>query len=147
MPVGEQGIVDTILSFAANEAVEAGYSEISRAHLLIALSRISEAQDSPDSAAIGDLKREFDQLGVDPRSFRRRLRAILGRRDRKPSSNTIHRSVACKAVFAVAQRDAAEAREPLTPVWLLRSVFACLADEVPRVAAKNGSADDIPFEL
>ncbi|MCI0653468.1 MAG: hypothetical protein L0Y39_03185 [Methylococcaceae bacterium] len=146
MPVEEKEIVDAIVTLAAEEAVEAGYVQISTAHLLIALSRISEAQELRDSAAIRELNREFEQLGIEPRIFRRRLRAILGRRNEKPGGNTIHRSAGCKAVFAAAQRAASDAGAFWTPVWLLRGVFASLGDDGSRVAAESG-ADDIPYEL
>jgi hypothetical protein len=42
-------------------------------------------------------------LGIDPRRFRRRVRALLGNRGEKLPETVIHRSPRCRGVFAIAQ--------------------------------------------
>lgn len=147
MAKGEADALDVILGVAAEEAVQAGYTQITTAHLLIALSRFSEGQVSNHSVLFDELRGEFAALGINPRSFRRRLRGILGRREVRPGGDRIGRSARCKEVFVAAERAASEARETLTPVWLLRSVFMSLADVAPGAAVEGSEADDIPAEL
>jgi hypothetical protein len=69
--------LELALNLAAQETAAAGYREITPAHLLIALSRLSDPEVAAqiDNAA---LRNEFEQLGIEPRRFRRRLRALLG---------------------------------------------------------------------
>jgi hypothetical protein len=70
--------VELVLRLAAQEAVAAGYREITPAHLLIALSRASEDDTSDIPTAISRaLRSEFEHLGLAPRQFRRRLRVVL----------------------------------------------------------------------
>ena len=137
--------VGTIVALAADEAAEAGCSQISAAHLLIALSRFSERQGAPDAAAAKPLSQEFEQLGIEARKFRRRLRALLGRRDDPAAVKALHRSRGLESVMAAAERAAMAANEALTPVWLLRAAFASLGDEAFCVSHNRG--DDIPSEL
>lgn len=147
MAVEEQGILDLIVSLAANEAADAGWPQISTAHVLIALSRLSEAEDMPDGAARKELHAEFEHLGIEPRAFRRRLRALLGNRTRAPNAGTMHRSPGLKAVFASAQNEALEARARLTPAGLFRCAFASLGDDVGSTGVKSRDAEGIPTEL
>ncbi len=147
MAVEEQGILDMVVNLAANEAADAGWPQISTAHLLIALSRLSEAEDIPDGAAKKELHAEFEHLGIEPRAFRRRLRALLGNRTRAPNAGTMHRSAGLKAVFASAQNEALEARARLTPAGLLRCAFASLGEDPSAAAVKNRDAEGIPTEL
>ena len=102
--------------------------------------------DNPLGKRIGAENDEFHHR-INPRSFRRRLRGVLGRREGRPAGDRIGRSARCKEVFVAAERAASEAREMLTPVWLLRSVFMSLADVAPGAAVESSEADDIPAEL
>ena len=145
MATEEHNSVETVVSLAAREAVEAGYSQITTAHLLIALSRASEGMDSCDSLSSEDLRREFEHLGIQPRTFRRRLRVMLGRGESKASREVLHRSPTCRAVFAAAEQVASAAGAPLTPVLLLRSVFASFGDH--EAGENTATTDDIPAEL
>ena len=145
MPAPDQQPVIAIIALAANEAAEAGHSQISTGHLLIALSRFSERQDAPDAAAAKLLSQEFEQLGIEPRKFRRRLRAILSHRGDQAAVNTLHRSPQFKSVMTAAERAATEVNEPLTPALILRIAFASLGDDASRVTPRSG--DDIPSEL
>ena len=145
MPILNQQAVTTIVTLAANEAAEAGHSQISTGYLLVALSRFSELQGTLDADAAKQLSQEFEQLGIEPRRFRRRLRAILSHRGDQAAVNTLHRSPQFKSVMAAAERAATEANEPLTPVLILRTAFASLGDDASRVMP--GSDDDIPSEL
>lgn len=147
MPVEEQGILTIAMGLAAEEAVEAGWSQISTAHLLIALARLSEAADAPDRAAREELRAEFEHLGLEPRAFRRRLRALLGSRPRASNAGSMHRSAGLKAVFTSAQNQALEARARLTPVGLLRCAFASLGEDVGAAAVPSQGAEGIPTEL
>ena len=56
MAKGEADALDVILGVAAEEAVQAGYTQITTAHLLIALSRFSEGQDSNHSVLFDELR-------------------------------------------------------------------------------------------
>lgn len=149
MAVGDQGLVSAVVGLAASEAAEAGQSEVSPGHLLIALSRLSENHESRNSPELAELKREFQALGIQPRAFRRRLRAVLARDGGKRAvARSIHRSATYKAAFAVAERWARSADEPLTPVRLLRGVFALLGDGILLGAQpREDGSDEIPTEL
>lgn len=153
MFAGRKGVLDSVLSLAAQEALKARYSETTTGHLLIALSRAAEESESPESLGkVQELKCEFELLGIDSRTFRRRLRALLGTRNGRVIGSSIHRSARCKAVFTAAQRSAAEERVPIGPVHLLRAALASLADDSSGSndrgeAIPVGAADDIPAEL
>lgn len=118
--------LELALNLAAQEAVAAGYREITPAHLLIALSRLSDldAAAQIDNAA---LRHEFEQLGIDPRRFRRRLRALLGNGDAKPPDGVIHRSPESRAVFALAQAIASQQGVQLSVTHLLHATWVSLA--------------------
>ncbi|MBI3304581.1 MAG: hypothetical protein HYZ72_21160 [Deltaproteobacteria bacterium] len=118
--------LELALNLAAQEAVAAGFCEITPAHLLIALSRLSD----PDAAAQTDnaaLRNEFEQLGIEPRRFRRRLRALLGNGGAKPQDDVIHRSPECRAVFALARAIASQRGVQLTLEHLLHATLVSLA--------------------
>lgn len=118
--------MELALNLAAQETVAAGYREITPAHLLIALSRLSD----PDAASQVDtaaLRSEFEQRGIEPRRFRRRLRALLGNGGAQPPEGVIHRSPECKAVFALAQAIASQRGVPLNLEHLLHATLVSLA--------------------
>ncbi|MCI0490706.1 MAG: hypothetical protein L0229_29280 [Blastocatellia bacterium] len=118
--------IDLLLNVAAREAVLACYREITPAHLLIALSRLSElTADTPVDGAT--LRGEFEKLGIEPTRFRRRLRALLGDGGEGPPERTIHRSPECKAVFALAQAIAVQQGASLSPEHLLCATLLSLA--------------------
>ncbi len=125
--------LDILLSLAAEEAVSAGYAEITVAHLLIALARLGdpEAATPIDNAA---LRHEFEQLGIEPRLFRRRLRALLGNGGAGPPEGAIHRSTECKAVFALAEQIAARQGVALNPGYLLHATLISFG----RIASQPG---------
>ncbi len=118
--------LELVLRLAAQEAIAAGYREITPAHLLIALSRLSDPEVAAqiDNAA---LRNEFEQLGIEPRRFRRRLRALLGNGGAKPPDGVIHRSPECRAVFARAQAIASQQGVQLSVTHLLHATWVSLA--------------------
>jgi hypothetical protein len=146
-------IIESILDVAAQEAVTAGFVEITPAHLLISLSRFSEPSQSEGSEAVIQLQREFDHLGIQPRVFRRRLRTLLGAKRLQPAVGTIHRSAACKALFVAAEGLANEEKAPLCAAHLLRAAFCSLGDEGAQKRehspqeAGGPQVADIPDEL
>lgn len=118
----------SILTLAAHEAVTSGYPEVTPAHLLIALSRASEEDvDAVAPTVRVTLRAEFEQIGLEPRRFRRRLRALLGNTGVQHNGETVHRSPTCRAVFVAAQRIAQEEKEPFDARHLVRAAFAALA--------------------
>ena len=147
-------VYNQLLKMAAEEMVESGISEIMPIHLLIALSRLSEGQssDGADDAATV-LRHEFELLGIEPRRFRRRLRALLPNRSDKPHPTTIHRSQSAQSVFMLAKVLARASAEEPSPSHLLRATFLLLADmHVTDRGGYPGSGndpadDEIPDEL
>ncbi len=117
-----------ILTLAAQGTVQSGYAEITPAHLLIALSKVAEDGTgnipTPLRAAI---RSEFEHLGLEPQRFRRRLRKLFGNAGVQQIGTAVHRSPACRAVFAAAQQFAHEAKEPFDARHLVRAAFAALA--------------------
>ncbi len=142
--------LESILGLAAAETVAAGYAEITPGHLLIALSKATEMNDSSPGPPIGDSARhEFEQLGIEPRRFRQRLREVFGRRGVQPAG-VIHRSPACKALIARAERIAADQGVPFDAGLLLRVAFLSLSQDVSNEATAPGAmarTEDIPTEL
>lgn len=124
--VEASGSLEVALKLAAGEAASAGYAEITPAHLMIALARLSEPDLAPQVDGAG-LRSEFEQLGIDPRRFRRRLRALLGNGGMAPPAGGMHRSPECRAVFARAQAIAAQQAAPLGLVHLLQAALMLLA--------------------
>lgn len=141
--------LESILSLAAAETVAAGYAEITPGHLLIALSKATE-NSSGLGPPIGDSARhEFEQLGIEPRRFRQRLREVFGRCGVQPG-NVIHRSPACKALIARAERMAADQGVPFDAGLLARVVFLSLSQDVSNEATDRvvmPRPEDIPTEL
>ena len=120
-----------LLTLAGSEAAAAGYAEITPAHLLIALSRASESDlESQFDTAL--LQGEFAQLGIEPRRFRRRLRALVGKGGQPSPDGPLHRSAACKTVFAWAHTLATGEGKLPGLEHLLRAAFALLAWGGPR---------------
>lgn len=118
-----------LLKLAAQETATAGYREITPAHLLIALSRASEDDTSGIPTAIsGALRSEFEHLGLEPQRFRRRLRKLLGNAGVQQIGTVVHRSPACRAVFAAAQQFAHEAKEPFDARHLVRAAVQRIID-------------------
>ena len=134
--------LELVLRLAAQEAVAAGYREITPAHLLIALSRLSDSEPAAqvDNTA---LRNEFEQLGIEPRRFRRRLRALLGNGGAKQPEGAIHRSPECRAVFALAQAIASQLRVQLNLEHLLHATWVSLALS-GAVKADSGSEIECP---
>ena len=69
--------IELALPLAAKEAAVGGFAEITPGHLLMALCRIGELGPGANEGG-AELRKEFERLGVEPRRFRRRLRALLG---------------------------------------------------------------------
>lgn len=114
------------MQLAAQEAVAAGYREITPAHLLIALARLSDPEASGQVNNAG-LCRELEHLGIEPRAFRRRLRALLGNGGSGPPNGVIHRTPLCRAVFALAQELASSRGAELALEHLLHATLCSLA--------------------
>ena len=152
MPVTGAELFELILAVAAQEAVAAGYPRITTAHLLIALSRAGDAgTPTADPEAEAEIRREFEQLGIEPRLFRRRLRALLGTKGATPEGSKIRRSARCRAVFAAAETRASEEGVSMCVGHLVQAAMASLGED-------NGSSgldahvadlgdDEIPDEL
>lgn len=147
-------VFNQLLKVAAREMEGSGFSEIAPIHLLIALSKVSEDQASNRANEdVNALRHEFESLGIDPRRFRRRLRALLPSRSDKPHPTTIHRSQSAQGVFMLAEALALASAEEPSPSYLLRATFLLLADMLVtdrggHPGPGNGPADDeIPDEL
>lgn len=138
--VEASGSLDVALKLAASEAASAGYAEITPAHLVIALARLGEPDLAPqvDGAALGS---EFEQLGIDPRRFRRRLRALLGTGGMAPPAGGMHRTPESRAVFARAQALAAQQAAPLGLAHLLQAALMSLAGGGHQGAGDQADAD------
>ena len=142
------------MSLAAHEAIEAGYPEITPAHLLMALCRVADAEVSEAAPTVSmEIQREFEALGITPRRFRRRLRALLGHGGAQHQEGTIHRSPACRAVFTRAASIAAAEHVPCDIGHLVRAAFISLAEGAGPGQHEKATeafvlpADDIPTEL
>jgi hypothetical protein len=117
-----------VMMMAAQETAAARYPEITPAHLLIALSRATEddfAAAAP--AASATIRGEFDHLGIEPKRFRQRMRALLGNAGADPPPGPIHRSPKSKAVFARAQAIAVHQGVPMNVAHLLHAILIGLA--------------------
>ncbi len=115
--------IKLVLELAAREAVAAGFGEVTPAHLLMALCRVGESTPGVDASGEADLRKEFERLGVNPRRFRRHLRAQLGRGGAPNTPGSPHRSPQCKAIFARAQAAASEHGVDLSLVLLLHATL------------------------
>jgi hypothetical protein len=139
--------IELALRVAAREATAGGFREVTPAHLLIALCRLSEP-DTPGDAGGAELQAEFQRLGIDSRRFRRCLRALLGTGGAS-TPRSMHRSQRCKEVFARAQAAASREGVDLSLVLLLHTTLASLAwSDGPEAAFGIDPAHDpIPHEL
>jgi len=145
--------LEGVLKLAAQEAQASGYAQITPAHLLISLARFTEADSPADASVAGALREAFASAGMEPRTFRRALRSLLGNRGEKPPDGVMHRSARCKAVFAVAGQLAAQAGIPVDGRHLFYAAlytlsvdeFAAAEPHTPKAAAEG--ADEIPHEL
>ena len=148
------GALDQVLKVAADEVVVSRLSQITPIHLLIALSRLSEEQSPRGTEDHGAaLRREFGSMGIEPRRFRRRLRALLPQGQDGSLATIIHRSEATKVVFRLGNAIAGASAQPEDPVHLLRAIFLFLADVTPSdkdhpVGLDIRPADnEIPYDL
>jgi hypothetical protein len=154
MPFAGDDFAAHLLKMAAGEAVASGSPQIIPTHLLIALSKLSEEQSSSggeDHSAA--LRREFESMGIEPRRFRRRLRALLPKGQDGSPGSIVHRSETAKAVFTLGNALAEAPAEPGGPVHLLRAIFLLLADAIPSGKGRPAGLDvwpaddEIPHEL
>jgi cell division protease FtsH len=141
--VASDDIVARILSVAAGEALTSGSSQITPTHILVALSKLSDDQLQGGREDDGSaLRREFESLGIEPRRFRRRLRALMPHGRGMSPESIVHRSATAKAVFGLADALAESTGEPSGPVHLLRAIFALLADAEGRRTGGTAPVDD-----
>jgi len=152
--MGNDEVPTQLLKIAAAEATTSGFFEITPIHLLIALSRLSEEKSSNEAdEQLSALRQEFESLGIEPRRFRRRIRALLPKLSNSPPSASIHRSENTKAVYVLAEVLAEATGEESSPTHLLRAAFLSLADLLAanlggKPGLGKGPADDeIPKEL
>jgi hypothetical protein len=143
--------IDSLLTLAATEAAAAGFSEITTGHLVIALSKASEMENSGlDLQLAGAIRREFDLLGIDPRRFRRRLRELLGATGVRHDGG-LQVSTRCQAVFRRSETLAAQSGVASEPHLLVRAAFTTLMDDRdPPASARQTpdlSLEEIPHEL
>ena len=150
----ENDVLARLLKAAASEMVASGLPEITPAHILIALSKLAEDQPSAGRSDYGtELRREFESLGIEPRRFRRRMRALLPRHPDRPKAPSAHRSHSAKAIFALAEALARASHEECCPIHMLRASFVFLSDIMESTkdgqpGAAGGEPDDkIPYEL
>jgi hypothetical protein len=141
--MNEIEVINLVLEGAAREAVSACYREIAPAHLLIALSRLSEL-DSNGQFDVANLRLQFEMLGIEPSRFRRRLRALLGNGGSVAPETPIHRSPDCKAVFAGAQSIAVQRGTHLTLELLLNAILLFLA-RIARPEMSQESEIECPY--
>ena len=140
---GESQWIDAVMAAAAAEAMSGGFSEVETAHLLMGLSRVAQASSTLPAHVVGGLSAEFRSLGIAPQEFRRGLRRILGHGGGGHDRGSSHRSAACRAVFAEAQRRAAAEGAPAGLVHLFQASLASLAS-----VSKDHPADfEVPEEL
>jgi hypothetical protein len=143
-----------LLKVAAGEVVASGSRQITPTHLLIALSKLSEepsASVAEDQGAA--LRREFESMGIEPRQFRRRLRALLPKGKQVSPGSIVHRSETAMAVFTLGSALADASAEPGGLVHLLRAIFLLLADVTPSDKDHPAGLDirrpdnEIPYDL
>ena len=142
--------LESVLSLAAAETVAAGYAEITPGHLLVALSKAIEVDGSSPGTAGDSARQEFEQLGIEPRRFRRHLREVLGRRGGQAPLSVIHRSPACKALIVRAERIASDQGVSFDAGLLVRVAFLSLSEEPSADTTSPipmARAEDIPTEL
>ena len=117
--MGDGQAMQQSLELAAQEARAGGFDQVTPAHVLIGLCRLSESE-----TVGGDLlRREFEALGLDTPQFRRRLRRLLGPGSAIGETDVIHRSPECRAVYQRA-RDAAAKGQTHPLVALLEATWS-----------------------
>lgn len=142
-----------LLKVAASEMMASHLPEIAPAHILIALSKLSEDKSSGGSDYGAELRREFEALGIEPRRFRRRMRALLPGRPDNPKPTSAHRSQSTKAIFVLAEALAQAAGEECGATHILRASFVFLSDVMESTKGgqpgpAGGTPDNkIPYEL
>lgn len=114
------------LQLAAQEAAAAGFAEITTAHLLMALARLSEP-DMDDRVDVPSLRAEFEAFGISPRPFRRRMRALVGNGGKVVRPGEMCRSAQCCEAFKTAQALSGLPVELPSLVHLLQAAFLTLA--------------------
>jgi len=126
---------------AAAEARAAAHATIRPGHLLIALCKLCDLSSRSAEPVIqerlreiepevGELRQVFTRAGVEVKTFRRRLRAVLGRGGEQPSGETMHRSPEARACFRRAAEICSAQGAPQTQV--LHLLYAiCHAREQP----------------
>ncbi|MCX6082005.1 MAG: ATP-dependent Clp protease ATP-binding subunit [Chloroflexi bacterium] len=119
---------------AAAEAGAAGQSSIEKEYILIGICSLEKVlandEEESDPAVRVALQIEMDAveeslqaLEVDSTSLRRQLRGKLGQGDHKYVDNVVHRSEACKLVFARAEALAASQGEVVTCSHVLAAIL------------------------
>ena len=134
------------LQLAAAEAASARYPEVTPAHLLIGVSRLSEGDLGAEDAAAA-VRREFQLLGIEARPFRRRLRTLLGPGPAAQAGGCIEPSAECREVLDSAAALAAQAGCPMNAEHLLVAALTSLARGRPRTGGPARPVDAIPDEL
>ncbi len=136
-------ILSSLLVTAAEEARASGHGEVTPAHMLIALSRYADTPTLQvlDPAWTRTLAAEFESLGIAPKVFRRRLRALLPPGVPQVAGDILHRSENCKLAFAEAKAIADEEGRRFDGRHLLRALFRLLV-EGTLAAADAGKGGD-----
>ncbi|MBI3768824.1 MAG: hypothetical protein HY271_10075 [Deltaproteobacteria bacterium] len=134
------------LQIAAGEAASARYPEVTPAHLLIGLSRLSEGDMGAEDAAAA-VRREFQLLGVEARAFRRRLRTLLGSGPATQAGGPVEPSADCREVLNAAAALAAQAGRPMSAEHLFVAALMSLARGGRGSGGSRTSTDPIPDEL
>jgi hypothetical protein len=150
--MGESNVITGLMNVAAGEAATSGVSEIMPAHLLIALSRMSEGDAYSANSDSAALRKEFDSFGIEPRKFRRRLRGLVSVPSEAKTPASVRPSVSTESVLAVAKVLARSSSDVPLAVHLLRTVLLCLAGLHAQESGSprrqhDGVADEIPHEL
>lgn len=143
-------VLKRLVNLAGGEAVGAGFAEVTPAHLLIALSRLSEDESGDGGGKHAQqLRQEFEALGIEPRRFRRRIRALLPKPGDALAPKSPRRSESTKAVLLLAEALTTSEEERsahlLRAIFLFLADFATKADGGPRIPGR--AADEVPYEL
>lgn len=113
--MGALSAFDVILKLAARETMAAGYREMTRAHLVIALSRFADTADpaQADPATSTAVCRGFQSLGIETKMFRRH--------PRRATVASVAGAVALVSIAAPARATAAGAQTPVDVVVVLHN--------------------------
>ncbi|MFH0821372.1 MAG: AAA family ATPase, partial [Pseudomonadota bacterium] len=129
--------IDFLMKLAAQEAIRAGFVQLDPEHLLIAVSKFSELDSSFARGSLDDeimltmlekelqgVKEALTRLPFGTGELRRRIRAKMGRGDRKYAGGVIQRTPEAKRLFEQANSLAKTAKAPyLTAVHLLEAIY------------------------